>query len=200
MIFTIMFVVRQMRAINMHWLLKGVSRQQLHILTVVADLAGFLSSQPSPIISHDSTESIKTPGAGCFCRFANPASLNGATSWVFLNSPDNIQHVCANNVKNYNRRYLPVGHTHQHACQHHIYTGVLLLEVTGEAQSLNLQHKMPFRTDYSGAQAACCQGSHCKAACPLLHSPSIQDMQQLNQPLPALPKLWNAGHLQICHT
>lgn len=42
-------------------------------------------------------------------RFANPASLNGATSWVFLNSPDNIQHVCANNVKNYNRRYLPVG-------------------------------------------------------------------------------------------
>ena len=42
------------------------------------------------------------------CRFANPASLNGATSWVFLNSPENIQHVCANNVKNYNRRYLPV--------------------------------------------------------------------------------------------
>lgn len=41
-------------------------------------------------------------------RFANPASLNGATSWVFLNSPENIQHVCANNVKNYTRRYLPV--------------------------------------------------------------------------------------------
>eukprot|EP00878_Enallax_costatus_P019160 GHUV01020204.1.p1 GENE.GHUV01020204.1~~GHUV01020204.1.p1 ORF type:complete len:498 (+),score=145.15 GHUV01020204.1:378-1871(+) len=44
---------------------------------------------------------------GPVCRFANPASLNGATSWVFLNSPENIQHVCANNVKNYNRRYLP---------------------------------------------------------------------------------------------
>ncbi len=40
-------------------------------------------------------------------RFANPASLNGATSWVFLNSPDNIQHVCATNVRNYGRRYLP---------------------------------------------------------------------------------------------
>eukprot|EP00775_Hariotina_reticulata_P002129 gene2129-2448_t len=44
---------------------------------------------------------------GPVCRFANPASLNGATSWVFLNSPENIQHVCATNVKNYNRRYLP---------------------------------------------------------------------------------------------
>jgi hypothetical protein len=44
----------------------------------------------------------------CVCRFANPASLNGATSWVFLNSPENIQHVCATNVKNYNMRYLPV--------------------------------------------------------------------------------------------
>jgi hypothetical protein len=42
-------------------------------------------------------------------RFANPASLNGATSWLFLNSPDNVQHVCATNVKNYNMRYLPVG-------------------------------------------------------------------------------------------
>jgi hypothetical protein len=42
------------------------------------------------------------------CRFANPASLNGATSWVFINSPDNVQHVCAANVKNYNMRYLPV--------------------------------------------------------------------------------------------
>lgn len=41
-------------------------------------------------------------------RFANPASLNDATSWVFLNSPDNVQHVCATNVKNYNMRYLPV--------------------------------------------------------------------------------------------
>jgi hypothetical protein len=41
-------------------------------------------------------------------RFANPASLNGATSWVFLNSPDNVQHVCATNVKNYTMRYLPV--------------------------------------------------------------------------------------------
>jgi hypothetical protein len=27
---------------------------------------------------------------------------------VFLNSPENIQHVCATNVKNYNMRYLPV--------------------------------------------------------------------------------------------
>ncbi|KAF6262648.1 cytochrome P450 [Scenedesmus sp. NREL 46B-D3] len=44
---------------------------------------------------------------GPVCRFANPASLNAATSWVFLNSPENIQHVCATNVKNYNMRYLP---------------------------------------------------------------------------------------------
>ncbi|KAG2490073.1 hypothetical protein HYH03_011538 [Edaphochlamys debaryana] len=44
---------------------------------------------------------------GPICRFANPASLNGATSWVFLNSPDNIRHVCAANVRNYQRRYLP---------------------------------------------------------------------------------------------
>ncbi|KAG2435417.1 hypothetical protein HYH02_011918 [Chlamydomonas schloesseri] len=44
---------------------------------------------------------------GPVCRFANPASLNGATSWVFINSPENIQHVCATNVRNYNRRYLP---------------------------------------------------------------------------------------------
>ncbi|EFJ41317.1 cytochrome P450 [Volvox carteri f. nagariensis] len=44
---------------------------------------------------------------GPICRFANPASLNGATSWVFLNSPENIQHVCATNVRNYSRRYLP---------------------------------------------------------------------------------------------
>lgn len=44
----------------------------------------------------------------CVSRFANPASLNGATSWVFLNSPENVQHVCATNVKNYNMRYLPV--------------------------------------------------------------------------------------------
>ncbi|PNW87838.1 hypothetical protein CHLRE_01g003850v5 [Chlamydomonas reinhardtii] len=44
---------------------------------------------------------------GPVCRFANPASLNGATSWVFINSPENIQHVCATNVRNYSRRYLP---------------------------------------------------------------------------------------------
>lgn len=44
---------------------------------------------------------------GPVCRFANPASLNGATSWVFLNSPENVQHVCATNVRNYGRRYLP---------------------------------------------------------------------------------------------
>ncbi|GLI63266.1 hypothetical protein VaNZ11_006170 [Volvox africanus] len=44
---------------------------------------------------------------GPVCRFANPASLNGATSWVFLNSPANIQHVCATNGRNYGRRYLP---------------------------------------------------------------------------------------------
>jgi hypothetical protein len=30
---------------------------------------------------------------------------------VFLNSPENIQHVCATNVKNYNMRYLPVRRT-----------------------------------------------------------------------------------------
>ncbi|GIL78304.1 hypothetical protein Vretifemale_7752 [Volvox reticuliferus] len=44
---------------------------------------------------------------GPVCRFSNPASLNGATSWVFLNSPASIQHVCATNVRNYGRRYLP---------------------------------------------------------------------------------------------
>jgi hypothetical protein len=27
---------------------------------------------------------------------------------VFINSPENVQHVCATNVKNYNMRYLPV--------------------------------------------------------------------------------------------
>ncbi|KXZ42915.1 hypothetical protein GPECTOR_111g248 [Gonium pectorale] len=44
---------------------------------------------------------------GPVCRFANPASLNGATSWLFLNSPENVQHVCSSNVRNYGRRYLP---------------------------------------------------------------------------------------------
>ncbi|GLC47259.1 hypothetical protein PLESTB_001835900 [Pleodorina starrii] len=44
---------------------------------------------------------------GPVCRFANPASLNGATSWVFLNSPEAVQHVCATAVRNYGRRYLP---------------------------------------------------------------------------------------------
>lgn len=51
--------------------------------------------------------SLPPPPCTSLPRFANPASLNGATSWVFLNSPENVQHVCATNVRNYGRRYLP---------------------------------------------------------------------------------------------
>lgn len=40
-------------------------------------------------------------------QFANPTDLNGASSWVFINSPENVQHVCLDNVRNYTRRYLP---------------------------------------------------------------------------------------------
>jgi hypothetical protein len=41
-------------------------------------------------------------------RFANPADLNGATGWLFLNDPGDVQWVCASNTRNYSRRYLPV--------------------------------------------------------------------------------------------
>lgn len=34
---------------------------------------------------------------GPVCRFANPAALNGATSWVFLNGPDNVAHIAGPN-------------------------------------------------------------------------------------------------------
>lgn len=41
---------------------------------------------------------------GGVSRFANPAALGGAAGWVFLNSPDDIQHVCSANTKNYTER------------------------------------------------------------------------------------------------
>jgi hypothetical protein len=41
-------------------------------------------------------------------RFANPADLNGATGWLFLNDPGDVHWVCASNTRNYSRRYLPV--------------------------------------------------------------------------------------------
>lgn len=41
------------------------------------------------------------------CRFANPVALNGAAGWVFVNSPTDIQHICATNTRNYQERYLP---------------------------------------------------------------------------------------------
>lgn len=41
---------------------------------------------------------------GPVSRFANPAALNGAAGWVFVNSPDDIAHVCAANSKNYAER------------------------------------------------------------------------------------------------
>eukprot|EP00884_Botryococcus_braunii_P015417 jgi/Botrbrau1/2559/Bobra.0079s0045.1 len=44
---------------------------------------------------------------GPVCRFANPADLNGASGWLFLNDPGDVQWVCATNTKNYSRRYLP---------------------------------------------------------------------------------------------
>lgn len=48
-------------------------------------------------------------------RFANPVALNGAAGWVFINGPDDIQHVCALNTRNYAERYLPVGLAATHA-------------------------------------------------------------------------------------
>ncbi|GMH33024.1 hypothetical protein BSKO_00858 [Bryopsis sp. KO-2023] len=44
---------------------------------------------------------------GPVVRFANPAKLNGAAGWLFVNDPDDIQYVCTANVKNYTMRYLP---------------------------------------------------------------------------------------------
>jgi len=40
-------------------------------------------------------------------RFPNPTALNGAAGWTFLNDPDDVRHVCVNNVNNYTDRYLP---------------------------------------------------------------------------------------------
>jgi hypothetical protein len=44
---------------------------------------------------------------GPVCRFANPVDLNGAAGWLMVNDPDDIEHICAINVKNYTNRYLP---------------------------------------------------------------------------------------------
>ena len=41
------------------------------------------------------------------CRFANPTALNAASGWLFVNDPENVQYLCATNVRNYGRRYLP---------------------------------------------------------------------------------------------
>lgn len=41
---------------------------------------------------------------GPVCRFANPAALSGASGWLFLNSPGDIEHVCGTNAKNYSER------------------------------------------------------------------------------------------------
>ncbi len=40
-------------------------------------------------------------------RFANPAALNGAAGWVFVNGPDDVQYICATHTRNYAERYLP---------------------------------------------------------------------------------------------
>ena len=40
-------------------------------------------------------------------RFANPTALNAASGWLFVNDPENVQYLCATNVRNYGRRYLP---------------------------------------------------------------------------------------------
>lgn len=45
------------------------------------------------------------------CRFANPVNLNAAAGWVFVNDPEDIQHICSANTKNYAERYLPVRRT-----------------------------------------------------------------------------------------
>jgi len=44
---------------------------------------------------------------GPVCRFANPANLNGASGWLFVNVLDDIAHVCSKNTRNYLMRYLP---------------------------------------------------------------------------------------------
>lgn len=44
---------------------------------------------------------------GPICRFANPANLNGASGWLFVNNPDDIQYISTSNVRNYMMRYLP---------------------------------------------------------------------------------------------
>lgn len=40
-------------------------------------------------------------------RFANPAKLNAAAGWLFVNGPEDVQYLCSTNVRNYQRRYLP---------------------------------------------------------------------------------------------
>jgi len=44
---------------------------------------------------------------GPVCRFANPANLNAAAGWLFVNGPEDVQYLCSTNVRNYQRRYLP---------------------------------------------------------------------------------------------
>lgn len=44
---------------------------------------------------------------GPVCRFANPANLNGASGWLFVNDLDDIAYVCTKNTRNYLMRYLP---------------------------------------------------------------------------------------------
>ena len=46
-------------------------------------------------------------GSMPLCRFANPTALNAASGWLFVNNPENVQYLCATNVRNYGRRYLP---------------------------------------------------------------------------------------------
>ena len=41
---------------------------------------------------------------GPVSRFANPAALNAAAGWVFVNSPDDVQHICSTNTRNYSER------------------------------------------------------------------------------------------------
>ena len=41
---------------------------------------------------------------GPVCRFANPAALGGAAGWVFVTSPDDIEHVCGAAARNYQER------------------------------------------------------------------------------------------------
>lgn len=87
--------------------------------SVHAQLRPAVQSRDSKRASRESTTRARDNRAALHCaapcnllsatnRFANPASLNGATSWVFINSPENVQHVCTTNVKNFTMRYLPV--------------------------------------------------------------------------------------------